>query len=43
MLQGEVTNTKFIVFDMTRSGLESIIYRTRGEQINRYTTDVVPN
>jgi hypothetical protein len=33
------TNTNFIVFGLTRSGLESTIYRTRSENANHYTTD----
>ena len=39
VLSGEATNT--IVFDLTRSGLESTIYHTRGEHVNHYTTDTV--
>jgi hypothetical protein len=35
------TNTNFIVFGLTRSGLESTIYRTRSENANHYTTDAV--
>jgi hypothetical protein len=31
----------FIVFGLTRSGLEHTIYRTRGEYANHYTTNVV--
>jgi hypothetical protein len=42
MLSGEVTNTNFIAFGLTRSELEPTIYRTRGEYANHYTTDVVP-
>jgi hypothetical protein len=38
VLTGEVTNTNFIVFGLTRSGLEPTIYHKRA---NRYTTDVV--
>ena len=30
MLRGEATNTNFIVFGLTRPGLEPTIYRTRG-------------
>ena len=41
VLSGEATNTNFIVFGLTRSGLEPMIYRTRGEHANHYTTDVV--
>jgi hypothetical protein len=36
---GEATNTNFIVFGLTRSGLELTIYRTRGEHANHYATD----
>ena len=32
-------NTNFLVFGMTRSGLEPTIYRTRGMHANHYTTD----
>ena len=40
MLSGEATNANFIVFGLTRSGLEpTIIYRTRGVHANHYTTD----
>jgi hypothetical protein len=33
--------TNFIVFDLTRPGLEPTIYRTRGEHANHYATDAV--
>ena len=33
--------TNFIVFSLTRSGLEPTIYRTRGEHSNHYATDAV--
>ena len=39
MLSGEATNTNFIVFGLTRTGLEATIYRTRGEHANNCTTD----
>ena len=39
MLSEEATNTIFIVFGLTWSGLEPTIYRTRDEQANHYTTD----
>jgi hypothetical protein len=39
VLSGEATHTNFIVFGLIRSGLESTIYRTRGEHANHYTTD----
>jgi hypothetical protein len=41
VLSGEATNTNFIVFGFTRSGLERTIYRTRGEHVNHYTTATV--
>jgi hypothetical protein len=41
MLSEEATNTHFIVFDMTRPGLESMIYRTRGEHAKHYAIDAV--
>jgi hypothetical protein len=34
MLSGEATNTNFIVFCLTRLGLEPTIYRTRGKHVN---------
>ena len=39
MNSGEATNTNLIVFDLTRSGLETMIYHTREEHPNHYTTD----
>ena len=39
--RGEATNINFIVFGLTRSGLEPTTYRTQGEHANRYTTDAV--
>jgi hypothetical protein len=39
VLSGEATNTNFIVFGLTRQGIEPTIYRTRGEHANHYTTD----
>jgi hypothetical protein len=41
VLSGEATNTNFKVFGLTRPGLESTIYRTRGEHANHYATDAV--
>ena len=41
MLCEEVTNTNFIVFGLTRSGLDPKIYLPRGEHASHYTTDVV--
>jgi hypothetical protein len=42
VLSGEATHTNFIVFGLTRPELEPMIYRTRGEHSNLYTTDAVP-
>jgi hypothetical protein len=36
VLIGEATNTNFIVFGLTRPGLEPTIYCTRGEHTNHY-------
>jgi hypothetical protein len=41
VLNGEATNTNFIVFGLTRRGLDPTIYRTRVEHANHYTTDAV--
>ena len=41
MFSGESTNTNFIVFGLTRSGLEPTIYRTRGEHANHDATGAV--
>jgi hypothetical protein len=41
MLSGEATNTNFIVFGLTPSGLEPTVYRTRGEHANHCTTNAV--
>jgi hypothetical protein len=35
------TNTNFVVFGLTRPGLEPTIYRTRVEDANYYATDAV--
>ena len=43
MLNREKTNTNFIVFGLTYSGLEPMIYHSRGEHANHYTTDAVVN
>jgi len=45
MLSEEATNTNFIVFGLTRSGLEPMTYRIRGEQARFLTLDVtaLPN
>ena len=39
VLSGEATNTNFIDFDLTRSGLEPTICHTRGEHANHYIID----
>ena len=41
MLSREATNTNFIVFGLTRPGLESTIYSTRGEHAHNYTTNAI--
>jgi hypothetical protein len=41
MLSGEVTNTNFKVFGLTRPGFQLTIYRTQGEHANKYATDAV--
>ena len=41
MLIEEATNTYFVVYGLTRPGLEPTIYRTRGEHANHYATDAV--
>ena len=43
VLSGKATNTNFIVFGFTWSGLKPTIYHTRGEHANHYTTDAVIN
>ena len=42
-LSEKVTNTNFMIFGLTRPGLEPTIYHTRGEHANHhhYTADVV--
>ena len=42
MLRGEATNSNFVVFGLTRSGIEPTIYHTRDKHVNHYTTDAVP-
>ena len=39
MLSGEATNTNFIVFGLTRPGIDPTIYRNRGEHANNHTND----
>jgi hypothetical protein len=41
VLRGEATNTNFLVFGLTRPGLEPMIYHTRSEYANHYTNDAV--
>jgi hypothetical protein len=41
VLSGDATNTNFIVFGLTRPGLEPTIYRTGCEHANHYATDAV--
>ena len=41
VLSGEATNTNFIVFGLTLSGLEPTIYRTRGEHANHYNINTI--
>jgi hypothetical protein len=41
MFSREAANTNSIDFSLTKPGLESMIYLTRGEHANHYTTDVV--
>jgi hypothetical protein len=37
----EVTNTNFIVYGLTRQGLELTIYRTQSKHTYHYSTDEV--
>jgi hypothetical protein len=37
----EAASTYFVVFGLTRLVLEPMIYHTRGEHANHYTTDAV--
>jgi hypothetical protein len=41
VLSGKVTNINFIVFGLTRLGLETTIYGTRDERANHYATDAI--
>jgi len=41
MLSGEAANTNFIVFGLTRPGLQPTTYRTRGEHAKDYATIAV--
>jgi hypothetical protein len=40
-LAGKQQKTNFIVFGLTRCGLEPMIYCTQGEHVNHYTTNAV--
>jgi hypothetical protein len=41
VLKEEAKNINFIVFGLTRSGIEATIYYTRGEHANHYTNNAV--
>ena len=41
VFSGEATNSNFIIFGLTRSGLEPTMYCTRGEHVDHYTTDAI--
>jgi hypothetical protein len=41
VLSGEATNTNFIIFGLTRPGIEPTIYRIRDEHANDYTINAV--
>ena len=41
MISEEATHTNFIVFGLTRPGLEPAIYITGSEHANHYTNDAV--
>jgi hypothetical protein len=41
VFSGEATNSNFIIFGLTRSGLEPTMYCTRGEHVNHYDTDAI--
>jgi hypothetical protein len=41
MPSGDTTNTNYIVFGLTRLGLEHTTYHTPGEHGNHYTIDAV--
>jgi hypothetical protein len=43
MLSGEATNTNFIVFGLTRLGLEPTIYRTRSKNISITSAFLIKN
>jgi hypothetical protein len=42
VLSGVATNTNFIIFGITRPGLNPTLYRTRGEHANHDNTDAIP-
>jgi hypothetical protein len=41
VLSAEATNNKITVFGLTRSGVEPMIYHTRGKHANHYITNEV--
>jgi hypothetical protein len=41
MLSGEATNTNLTVLGFTRPGVEPMVYHTRDEHANQYTTQKV--
>ena len=41
MLCGELENTNFIVYTLTKPGMELTIYDTRGNHANHYTTEEI--
>jgi hypothetical protein len=43
LLTGKATNTNYVVIGLTRAGLTSMIYHTRCEHANHYTTDAIVN
>ena len=38
---GEITDTNFIIFDLTLPAIEHTIYHTRGEQASKYATNLM--
>jgi hypothetical protein len=43
VLRGEATNIILYSLGLTHSGLEPMIYNTRGEHVHHYTTDAFCN
>ena len=41
VLSGEATNTNFMIFGLTRPGIEPTIYHIRDEHANHYTTNAI--